>query len=615
MIYSVELKKLTRTPITVALMNLDYCGNIFGITPCRATGAPCFNTFPTCKDKIRYTRQGAVTQKEALDMTDVNYVAGMGMSQWQEGKGYRFSSLNAALPFQKGEKPYIKAVKYLPTEIKNNLTINARITCELCDEPDSDINSDPYLLQRNQQYLAGLGLVQYQQTPTVKGTYWKRLLARNPNYEGRLFKIYEGFTGLDETEYKQKWVGNIDNITLGKGIVKIEVVDLLKTLNKIDVPAKIDIKLASDITDISVSATFSTVEGLDAPNGYIRIGDEIIYYTFLDAISNQLGGFQRGYFETDISEHRINDKIQKVRYFPPMNPFDLLKEMLSKDAGMPDAYIDSETFGYWRDFPGGEINLSAIISEPVKLDKLYFEILDLIDCKSWVAEDLRITIRRNLPNQPGRGYAYFSDEANLIHNSASVDLNTDSRLSRILVYWDISTLGKTDAVTSYNRLDIGLDADAESANEFNEIVEKKIMSRWLHSAGIQEDVLYTYIKNNLLRQIWRYRDAMALLTFDVEMKDSEIKTGEYCKISTDELLDKYGNPLVKATFQIVRREWKNNKLNLKALQITPRKIAFFAPNSLKDKNYIIASDAEREYACFSDKDGLMPDGSIGYCFY
>ena len=79
------------------------------------------------------------------------------------------------------------------------------------------------------------------------------------------------------------------------------------------------------------------------------------------------------------------------------------------------------------------------------------------------------------------------------------------------------------------------------------------MSRWLHSASIREDVLYTYIKNNLLRQVWRYRDAMALITFDVEMKDSEIKTGEYCKISTDELLDKYGNPLTKATFQIVRR--------------------------------------------------------------
>ena len=613
MTYSSELKKLTRTPITVAVMNLDYCGNIFSITPCRARGTPCFNTFPTCKDKIRYTRQAAVTQKEALDMTDVNYIAGMGMSQWQEGKGYRFSSLDAVLPFGKGEKPYIKSVKYLPTEIKSNLTVNARITCELCDEPDSDINSDPYVLQRNQQYLAGLGLIQYQQTPTVKGTYWKRLLARNPNYEGRLFKVYEGFSGLDESEYQQKWVGTIDNVTLGKGLVKIEVVDLLKALNKIDVPAKLDIKLASDITDTSTSATFSTVEGLDTPNGYIRIGDEIIYYASLDAVSNQLGGFQRGYFQTDISEHKINEKIQKVRYFPPMNPFDLLKEMLLKDAELPDAYIDSEAFDYWRDFPGGEIDFWAIVSEPTKLDKLYFEILDLVDCKSWVAEDLRITIRRNLPNQPGRAYAYFSDDANLIHNSANVDLNTASRLSRILVYWDISTLGKFDEVASYSRLDIGLDADAESANEFNEVVEKKIMSRWLHSASIREDVLYTYIKNNLLRQVWRYRDAMALITFDVEMKDSEIKTGEYCKISTDELLDKYGNPLIKATFQIVRREWKNNKLNLKALQIQPRKIAYFADNSSRD--YPVASDTEKEYGFICDNEGLMADATYGYYIY
>lgn len=45
-----------RTPITLVSITLDACGNVFGQSPCSATGEPCYNTFYTCKDRQNYLK-------------------------------------------------------------------------------------------------------------------------------------------------------------------------------------------------------------------------------------------------------------------------------------------------------------------------------------------------------------------------------------------------------------------------------------------------------------------------------------------------------------------------------------------------------------------------------
>lgn len=563
--YQAHLTAISRTPVTLVVMTLDFCGRTFGVSPCLATGTPCYNTFPTCKYKSAYLKTT---------------------------KDYKFTSANAPLPFNGNERPYLKSVRYLPTEIKDNLTINARVSLEFDDEPDTDVGIDPYVSQR----------------PSVQGTFWKKLLTRNRNYKGREVKIYEGFLGLAEADFQQKWIGVIDNISIDD-TVRIETKDLLKKLSDIEVPPKLDIKLVADIDTTATEMTLTTVAGLDSPSGYIRMKDEIIYYTGVNTSTNQLTGLQRGYFSTVPDNHKTNDKIQKVRYYPPANPFNILKEMLSVDAGISSSYIDATAFDYWRDWPGGEVNFSAIISEPTKLDKLYFEIIDLIDCKSWIAEDLKITIRRNIPNEPDRPYFVITDEANIIHDSASVDLNEKSRLTRILLYWDKTVLGKIDEIKEYNRLDVAIDADAESVNEYNEVIEKKIFCRWLRSGYMQEELLSQFVKNTIIRQLFRQRNAQPLLTCDVELKDSDIKTGSYCRVTTDEVLNTDGTELNNEIFQTVKRNFKGNKINLILLKLPSERFCFIAPNTTPA--YDSASDAEKEYGFITDNNGLI-DGKPGY---
>jgi len=486
-------------------------------------------------------------------------------------------------------------IKYLPTEIKDNLTVTSRVSIEMLDEPDGDVGIDPYLADR-------------QAVP--KTSFWKKLLIRNKNYKGRMVTISEGFLGLPEVEFQQKFVGRIESIKTGNDTVTIEVADLLKSIADVEVPPKLDVKLLNTITASDTDIVLTTVTDLDSPSGYIRVGDEVIAYTGVVTTQNKLTDCTRGAFSTVAVEHKANDKVQKCRYYAPVNPFDILKDMLLIDAGIDSAYVDTTAFDYWKDFPERDVEFSAIVTEPTKLDKLFFEIVDLIDCKSWVAEDLRITIRRNVPNEPGRAYTYLSDEENVIHGSMKTDLNEKSRITRVLCYWAKKAIAKQDDVNGYDRLDIAVDADAEGGNEYDDQIEKKIFCRWISPAYLQEETVSNYVRNAISRILFRYRDAMPIVDFKVELKDMDVSTGQYTIIATDEVLDKSGNP-VNDVFQIVKRERASvNTVTYRALKLPWKRIAFVASDTAAD--YSAASDTEKEYGYVSDDKGFIGETEVSY---
>lgn len=554
-----------RTPIALVLLHLDYCGRVFGVAPCLAVGTPCYNTWKSC----RYLPAFLATEKV-----------------------YKFSLSDAPLPFD-GVRPYVRTVHLLPTEIKTNLTVSARVTVEFTDDLDFDVGTDPYVRSRP----AGL-----------PRSYFKRLLARNPNYKGRLIEIFEGFLGEGEGEFKKKWVGHLENVTLCKGVVKIESVDLLKNLSKIEVPPKLDLKLSVDLSAAQTGGmTLSSVEGLD-DSGYVRIGDEIVGYATRDAATKQLLTLTRGAFATTAAEHKTKEKVQKVRYFAPANPWDILLAMLRVDAGISDDYIDLDAFSYFRDWPGGDVDFSAVISEPEKLDTLFMEVVDLLDAKAWVAEDLRITVRRNIQNEPGRSYRVLSDEAHHVHKTMAVDLNEKSRLTRMFVYWGKKAIGKHEEPSSYDRLDIAIDADAEGA--YGEAVEKKSYCRWISSSYLQEETAAQYVKNIAMRRVRRNRDAQPIIAASLDLKDADVKTGEFIRVSTDEVADLNGAPVLAEIFQVVKREHKGTRVNVSLLRLSQRKVAFIAPAGTP--SFSVASDQQKEYGFITVADGRMPDESPGY---
>ena len=192
---------------------------------------------------------------------------------------------------------------------------------------ETDIGIDPYVSMR----------------ASVQGSFWRKLIARNPNYAGRRIRLYHGFYGLDAADFEQKFEGNIDSITIKEGgRVIVECVDLLKKLSKIEIPPKLNIKLAAAMTAGQTTISVSDGTDLDAADGYIRIGDEVVLYTA--KTGNQLTGCTRGCFGTTAATHSQNDKIQKCRYYEPQSPYDILVDMLKTDAGIDPSYVNDAAY-------------------------------------------------------------------------------------------------------------------------------------------------------------------------------------------------------------------------------------------------------------------------------
>jgi len=561
---------ISRTPCHMVKLILDYCDETFGAGDCEATGAKCYNTWATCRDKENYNRTT---------------------------KTYTFTSADCRPPFYTGERPYLTVLDWYPTEIKTDgFTTKARVKASFADEDDTDVGIDPYVADRS----------------TVQGTFWKKLLARNPNYKRRAFEVYDGFLGLEEIDFQKRFRGTIDNITRRGQTVTVEAVDLLQTLADMEVPPELDCKLAVEINSSQTSITLNDVTDLDS-SGVVRINDEIITYTAKNAVSNQLTGCSRGQFGTTADDHSENDAVQKCRHYTAQNPFDILKtEMLETDAGFSEDDIDTAAFAAAKDWPGGEIDFEAVVSEPTPLEELYFEIVTLLGCRSWVAEDLRITISRNVPNEGGRAYVSLSDAKNVVTGSASVDLNEGSRLTRVSLYWGYDHIGDREKVESYARLDLSIDADAESDDEYGDEQKKTIWCRWIHAGNDTEENLDIWVGEFIGRHLLTRRDALPLVTLDVERKNAHLPTGAYVKLSTDEFQETDGSDLEDAKFRVVRREEKGNVFTYRLERLPRRRACLIAPDGTAD--YDSATDAEKEYGFICDDYGEV-DGDAGYFIY
>jgi len=533
MTYASKLADISRTPCTLIEIDLDYCSLTYGTGACTASGASgteCYNTYTTCQDKTNFAKTT---------------------------KTYQNTSLDTAVPFL-GPRPYLDKTTFLATEIKDKLSVKQRVKATFVDEPDADVGTDPYVANRS----------------SVQGTRWKKLLARNPNYKGRPFRQYQGFIGLAENEFEERFAGTIDNITLSKGKVTIEAVDLLSSLSDVTIAAEIEAELNADITATSVSITLTDTDELTESTGYIKLSDEIIYYTAKNDITNTLTTElqYRGMFNTTAATHDEGDSVQPVHYFAPDHPYDHMDTLLT--LAEIDSRMNTTAFAYWRDFPGTDIDFSAIIHEPIKASVIFWELVNLTNSVVWQDEEQQISIRKLLANEPGRSYGEINDVEHIVGGSSSADLNDKSRVTRVILYWDRTTLGDEDEVSSYQTIEIAIDADAESANEYNDEIEERLFCRWLRHGYIQDEDVEEYAELLVRRQLMAKRDAQEIVIFKLELKDEGLKTGDSIKLTTDALSKIDGSDLTSQPFMVIKRNPKGNELEYKVKQM-PKKLLGF----------------------------------------
>jgi hypothetical protein len=144
MSYDGQKIKMGRMPIYILEVELTYCDNTYGSSPCTAAGASgseCYNCFGTCQDTANFT---------------------------ETTKTYKFSStrIENGLTF-----PTILGVSTAPTTLTPAKGIGMRSSCsvQLQDHTWTDVGVDPYVSTRA-----------YTQTIKARsgGVYWLAILTR-----------------------------------------------------------------------------------------------------------------------------------------------------------------------------------------------------------------------------------------------------------------------------------------------------------------------------------------------------------------------------------------------------------------------------------------------------
>ena len=84
--------------------------------------------------------------------------------------------------------PCLRSISITPAEITAGKGLGLRAACSITmqDFPHSDIRIDPYVSERT--YI-----------PINRGTYFGKLKARNPFYNGRIMRVYSGYLEQDSS--------------------------------------------------------------------------------------------------------------------------------------------------------------------------------------------------------------------------------------------------------------------------------------------------------------------------------------------------------------------------------------------------------------------------------
>ncbi len=597
--YQDEVIKICRTPSIVVTLNLDYCSRVFGVSPCLATGVPCYNTWPTC----RYTS-----------------------AYLNIGKAYKFCSRDIPIPLP-GEnvRPYLAEMDHLGQEIlqQEALTLNQQLTITMSDEEDNDIGIDPYRVSSTLRDAGGGN----SQSISPANTFWRKLISRNPNYKNRIITVKQGFVkdGFTEAEYQLYFKGILDNISFdNRHRAKLIIKGLLQ-LTDVDYPKKTDGQLSSDIDSSATSFTLKAWTGLDTSSspvisqhdssGYIRINSEIFSYSSisLDTATGitTFSGLQRGQFNGDgwsqATSHKAGDMVQQVKTYVDQNPIDIMKSLLNQ-AGIADADIDVVQFNAERDKWFVGVKFRGILHEPIKVKTYLQELREQTFTSIWQGDDQRITVKFTGPNLPGQTYRQITDSANIIHSSHAVDDRKHEYLSRATLYYEIVANSQGTESAHFKRATVVINSNAEGANEFGAVTSRKpIYSRWIRT-DLSGDAYTRSVGNRILRQAYQ---GIQTIQFELELKDEDLALGEIFELTSKDVVDIDGQSKVERWQVVKKQKLSGGKFQYVAVNTRlKRRYAFVAPNGTP--NYTSASSAQREYGFISDNSGKMSNGDDGY---
>ena len=575
-----------RTPLVLVQIDQDFCNLTYGVAPCTASNPSnkCFNTYATCQVQSIFTK-GVKT--------------------------LTFGKPESDLPRNMNILPMLTSVTTAPTKINptnGNSNISplgqrAVATITFLDAPYSDLLTDKYRSDRT--YI-----------PLQNGTFWTKWLVRNPYYQNRPLRIYEGYLGqaIEDMQVRHYLIDTITGPD-SNGKVSIVAKDPLKLADrqKSQAPVLTVGELEFDINETQTTIRIVKAEFDDYPSsGTIRIDDELMTYTSKSLIAGvdvviQLSGITRGTDGSLIDTHSADANVQLCLRYTDVEVWNVVYDLLTTYAKIPASYIpyaDWEAEGLvWLP----QFNVTTLITEPTGVDDLLYELMEQVLFYIWWDErDQEIKLRAI---RPIIGTApVFTDNANILENSVSFSTDPKNRVSQVWVYWNQKNKAEeVDKGSNYQQVELRADLDAESPNQYGESRIRKVYARWIQNAG--------QAFNLAARLLGASFQNPKYMKIRVDAKDRNIWTSDIVDIYNRNIVNFNGQQELER-YQIlsVQEVVSGEVIEYEMERFLFRGTRFGFYMAADAPLYVDATEEQRAEPSgwYADELGLMPDGSEGW---
>jgi hypothetical protein len=554
----------------VVELDLSGCANVFASSPCLATNAlgyECYNTKATCQDEDNFT-----LATRTIKLSESNN-----------------SLIDGAIPCI-----IDKGIDFAPTEInpKEGLDYLGKVKIKVSDFAHNDIGQDPYFSTRPD-------------IATDQGTFWGKLLARNPHYYGRPLFVKQYIDGVLSDTYQFV----IETITPpdSKGLVTITAKDpLFLAGGKGSLAPKAPLsELSADISETDSIIPLVSTNFYGYP-GAIRIGSEIITYT--GSYGNDLNGtVTRGAWGTKAAEHKAGDKAQQCIVFENEPLIDAVRTLLDIYTPINGAFIP---YAKWQAEQSDWLSvytLTNIISEPTEVLELLSQIQRETGVVIWWGQrDQEINLKASVPRTQNQQVSTLTDSTHLM---APIEIKSEDekRISQVWMYYGIEDYTSGNNATNFRNLEIRADAESEDASEYGTESIEVIYCRWITGVAQAGQVAS--------RKLARYRNPPKTISFSLDDKDSALRTGDHFYLQTAFIQSKTGAPLPVEMQMLSMRYFPrslSHRCKAQSFNYLLNEIyGYIAPDATPD--YTSATEIQKTTLGFiCGDDGKMSDGEEGY---